>query len=339
MNPLILCHDAFYETSVASPEVRLPRDESPHCYGGVEWWYYTGRLLADDGSRYGIHAVVFHVPRDPLIRLNEAWVAHYAVLDVDQGSFAYDQRRILGPGPDRSMADHGFDLDAQLVQVRGFDGSDELTATLGDGRFAVNLQLHDVSGAVLHQGDGYVPYGDGGRSFYYSRPSMAATGTLELDGTPRPVTGDFWFDRQWGLDLTDPRQPWDWFSIRFDDGSRVMLYIFPADGATVAFGTYVPTQGSPVDLEAGDFVVTPFATWDSPRTGIRYDVAWTVDIDVQALAFDVVAVQVDQEIDARATTLNTYWEGLCEVAGTQMGQAATGYAYVEQANGGAGDEP
>ena len=32
--------------------VVLPRDDGPHDRL-TEWWYYTGHLRADDGSRYG----------------------------------------------------------------------------------------------------------------------------------------------------------------------------------------------------------------------------------------------------------------------------------------------
>jgi predicted secreted hydrolase len=335
IDPAMLCPDALYETSQSAPGVRLPRDEAPHCYGGVEWWYYTGRLMADDGSAYGIHAVVFHLPREPLIHLTDVWAAHYAVLDVDQGNFAYDQTAILGPSPDRSTADRGFEVDARIVQLRGLDGADELNAAFEDQRFALALTLNDRGGAVPHRGSGYAPYGSEAWSFYYSRPKMAATGTLRIGGSTKQVTGDFWFDRQWGLALNNPLQPWDWFSIRLDDGRRFMLYLFPGETSLLALGTYVPMSGSPAELSGEDFTITPRSTWTSPRTGDAYDVAWTIDFPLQGLELEVVAVQADQELDARRTTLNTYWEGLCAVNGQERGVAVTGYAYVEQANGGA----
>ena len=47
--------------------MRLDVDESPHDFGGGEWWYYTGRVTDEDGRGYGIEAVIFHVPRLPFL--------------------------------------------------------------------------------------------------------------------------------------------------------------------------------------------------------------------------------------------------------------------------------
>ncbi len=46
----------------------------------------------------------------------------------------------------------------------------------------------------------------------------------------------------------------------------------------------------------------------------------------------VSATALDQEIDARTTTFNVYWEGLCTVEGTQAGDPISGDAYVELTN-------
>jgi predicted secreted hydrolase len=329
-----LCSEPFYEIVAPEPVVRLPLDESTHCFGGAEWWYYTGRLGATDGRFFGVQAVVFHVPRSPYGVLAEFWVAHVAVLDIQTGEFVYDQVRrpgsqMTGPAPGQ-----GFRLRTPLVSAEGFDGHDRLEARIGDGSYELAVTLHDTRDPVLHGGDGYVPYGTDGMSFYYSRPRMEATGTLTVGGQPLTVDGELWFDRQWGLDLRNPLQPWDWFSIRLDDGTDIMLFRFPAEGGPVALGTLVPGAGQPRQLAAGEFAVTSTATWTSPRTGVEYDVAWDIAIPACDLLLSVTAVAANQEFDARSSTFNVYWEGLCGVAGSSQGTEIGGYAYVEQANGG-----
>ena len=100
--PLLLllpacCPDALYELTTAAPQVRLPADEAPHCFGGGEWWYYTGELHTDDGRGFGVETVIFHVPRLPfLASIGDVWFAHYSVLDETTGEFVYDQTRGRG---------------------------------------------------------------------------------------------------------------------------------------------------------------------------------------------------------------------------------------------------
>ncbi len=345
------CPTTLYELLAPLPAVRLPLDEAPHPCGGTEWWYYSGRVTTAAGRDYGLHAVIFHTPRLPNVGVGDAWIAHYAVLDVQTGAFAYDQVRVLDPGvgadagacggSGRSATADGellpsaeFDLCTPLVQMTGGHGADWLRAAMGSGDFALDIALHDVRGPVLHGREGYAPHGAGGRAFYYSRPRMRATGTLAVEGVAEPISGELWFDRQWGLDITDPGLPWDWFSLRLDDGADVMLYVYRDAQPPVAFGTVLPPEGAPWPLDDADFAITPTAWWTSPHTGITYPVQWQIAIPPAELALTVTAVAADQELDVRATTVNIYWEGLCTVVGTRAAQPAAGFAFVELANAG-----
>jgi predicted secreted hydrolase len=321
------CPDTRYEILVPDPTVRLPLDESPHCSGG-EWWYYSGEVVTDEARGYGIQAVIFHVP----LGRKDAWVAHFSVLDEASGVFAYDHSRSVDQAARGALASDGFDLSTALLQMTGAAGQDHLRGAMADGAYAVDLILQDARGAVLHGEEGYAPYGADGRSFYYSRPRMQAQGTLEINGEPHAVSGILWFDRQWGRDLKDPRLPWDWFSLRLDDGADVMLYAFRDTNPAVAFGTYIPATGDPMPLAREDFITTPTAWWTSPHTGIAYPVGWEISIVPQQLSLTVTAVADNQEFDARSTTLNVYWEGLCTVTGTRAGQPVVGRAYVELTN-------
>jgi len=330
-----VCPDPLYEITAETPAVRLPLDESVHCFGGAEWWYYTGRLVAGDGRSFGVETVIFHAPRFPYAVITEVWFAHFAILDERTGEFTYDQCVRLDPSPDATQPGPGFQLSTRLVSFEGRDGRDRITAEMSDGRYSLALSLQDTREPILHGGDGYVPYGATGSSFYYSRPRMNAAGTLAVGGEVLDVSGRFWFDRQWGLDLRNPLQPWDWFSIRLDDGTDIMLFRFPGRDEPVALGTLVPATGEPQHLGAVDFSITPTATWTSPATGIEYDVGWEVAIPAADLLLSVTAVAENQEFDARSSTLNAYWEGLCDVEGLEGGSEISGHAFIEQANGGA----
>jgi len=297
------CPDSLYELLVPVPAALLPEDESPHCSGG-EWWYYTGRVATAGGRAFGVEAVIFHVPAHVSRLPAEVYVSHFAVLDESSGAFTYDQSRAADPPGICCRGLEGFDLETPLVRMTGFDGQDHLRAAMADGTYAMDLMLVDERGPVLHGGDGHVPYGLDGRSFYYSRPRMAAQGTLTIDGVPEDVTGEFWFDRQWGRDLTNPFLRWNWFSLRLDDGSSVMLFVFRDEIAPAALGTYVPAEGDAVHLADDDFRLTPTAGWTSPHTGATYPIGLEIDLPDRNLHIVLTPVAEDQELDVRATTLN-----------------------------------
>lgn len=325
------CPSAYYEVLTAEPRVRLPLDEAPHCYG-AEWWYYTGRLTAEDGRAFGIEAVIFHVPHLVLLPSSDVWVSHFAVLDVETGSFTYDQNVGLETTTELGPEPGGFDLATERVRLTGSEGLDVIRARTSDGQYDLALQLVDQRGPALHGENGYVPFGADGASFYYSRPRMSATGTLTVDGEALAVDGTIWFDRQWGRALPDPHETWDWFSIRLDDATDVMLFVFRDEDNPVALGSYMTADGVTIPLTAADFQIDVARSWTSPHTGITYPVGWHIEIVPFDLRLRISAVADDQELDVRTSTLNIYWEGLCDVTGTRGSEPVMGDAYVELTN-------
>jgi predicted secreted hydrolase len=161
---------------------------------------------------------------------------------------------------------------------------------------------------------------------------MDAIGTLLVDGEVRNVYGRMWFDRQWGRDIVDPRIRWDWFSLRLDGGTDIMLFVFPGPCGSVAFGSYMEDSGQVRQLLAEEFTISALVWWTSPRTGVTYPTRWRIVLPELNLETVVDAVAADQEFDARETSANVYWEGLCTVTGTEAFDSITGIAYVELAN-------
>ena len=71
-------------TVVAVPPPRavvFPDDEGSHG-DQLEWWYYNGHLLGDDGSEWGFHFVIFQA-RQP--GLPTAYVGQLGLTDVGSG--------------------------------------------------------------------------------------------------------------------------------------------------------------------------------------------------------------------------------------------------------------
>jgi predicted secreted hydrolase len=184
---------------------------------------------------------------------------------------------------------------------------------------------------VLHDGDGYVDFGDAGGSYYYSRTRLDAGGTLTLGDETIPVTGQAWFDHQWGDFIAVGGGGWDWFAVNLDDGTDVTLSLVrDATGAyPLTYGTLVGADGSVTHLPGDSFSVDVTARWRSEATGADYPAGWRITIPGEALVIELVPTVAAQELDTRATTGVIYWEGSQVVTATRDGQPLTGEAYVE----------
>ncbi|MEP7158250.1 MAG: MMPL family transporter [Chloroflexota bacterium] len=326
-------------TFVADPQlVSLPRDEAAHDRL-TEWWYYTGHLVTDDGLRYDFEFVVFRAERGDF---PVSWASHLALTDRPDERFMYEQRSEIGPQVDVSgeigfdFRIHGsddrglIDTGAQPWEMAGLGGSDGLDATARD--FSISVILTDTRDApVLHDEDGWVDFGDAGSSYYYSRPRMTLSGTLTVGSHAHEVTGEAWFDHQWGDFIAVGGGGWDWFAVNLDDGTDLTLSLVrAADGSLpLVYGTLVRETGEVVHLTRDQFTVTSSAEWTSPHTGAVYPANWRIDIPSEQLSIDLAPTVPGQELDTRATTGVVYWEGSQHVTASHAGEVVGGEGYVE----------
>jgi predicted secreted hydrolase len=302
------------------PPVTFPRDEAPHA-DLTEWWYYTGHLESADGRRWGFELVTFQILR---ATLQPYYVAHFAVTDQQRGRFHYEDRSSQGV---QAQPPEGFDLTVGGWQMAGLLGNDRLLASMD--QYALDVRLTTTRPPVLHDG-GLVTFGPAGDSYYYSRTRMQISGTLVDHGEAIPVTGQAWFDKQWGNFLV-VGGGWDWFSLQLDDGSDLMLNLIrnAAGQTTIVYGTYVAPDGSFQHLDGSQFEVAVLGQWTSPRTGITYPSGWRATLREHGLDLTISPVLADQELDTRRSTSLVYWEGAQSIVGTRGSQRVSGKGYVE----------
>ncbi|HEY7025140.1 MAG TPA: MMPL family transporter [Candidatus Limnocylindrales bacterium] len=318
--------------------ISLPRDEAPHDRL-TEWWYYTGHLASESGREFGFEFVIFRAERGSF---PVSWASHLALTDEQGNRFLYEQRSEIGPQVDvaagpgfsfslKGTSDQGVpDVNASPWLMSGLGGQDSLSAATPS--FAIHLSLASVrSLPVLHDDDGWVDFGPAGGSYYYSWPRMTASGSVSLDGTSIQVTGEAWFDHQWGDFIAVGGGGWDWFAVNLADGTDFTLSLVrAADGSyPLIYGTYVAPDGTVTHLPQTAFKVTPAATWTSPATGATYPAGWQIEIPSQQLTVDLTPTVADQELDTRATTGVIYWEGSQLVSASRSGAPLSGEAYVE----------
>ena len=196
----------------------------------------------------------------------------------------YAQRLEVGPQVDRSPRGVtgepvGFDLSLSGLDpsrpvtagrpawtMAGSLGTDHLSAALApdeattagipDG-LGLDLALQATKEPALHDTDGWIDFGAGGGSYYYSRTAMTAAGTLTLDGRELQVTGQAWFDHQWGDFISVGGGGWDWFAVNLADGTDITLSLVrDADGSyPLVYGTVVDAIGTARHLPADAFTV------------------------------------------------------------------------------------
>jgi predicted secreted hydrolase len=115
------------------------------------------------------------------------------------------------------------------------------------------------------------------------------------------VSGWSWFDRQWG---TFQQKGWDWFSLRFFDGDRIMLFCFPKTGHRE--GTWVRADGTASAIPDFDYSVESWLK----RGGQRYGLGWRLELPVNGGNYRVEPLYSK---DFNPNPANDYWEGLCRL--------------------------
>ncbi|MDQ3127932.1 MAG: MMPL family transporter [Chloroflexota bacterium] len=323
--------------------VVLPRDDAPHDRL-TEWWYYTGHLAADDGRRFGFEYVIFRAERGAF---PVAWASHLAITDETGDAFHYAQRSEIGPQVE-GQAGEPVAIDLAVADPAGGSpwtmvgggGVDTLSAAFSPaeaaaaGRpagLALELGLTTTKPAALHNRIGWIDFGAGGSSYYYSRTAMNARGTLIVDGAPVRVTGTAWFDHQWGDFIAVGGGGWDWFAVNLDDGTDLTVSLVrDGDGSyPLVYGTLVEADGTTRHLPREAFTVEVTRRWTSPATGADYPAGWRIDMPGERLSIDLRPTVAAQELDTRATTGVVYWEGSQVVNATRDGQQLGGEGYVE----------
>lgn len=309
----------------APTPITWPRDDAPHDVP-IEWWYFTGHLFTDAGDRYGFEFVVFKGQQSGVT----GYASHFAVTDNALGTFQYDQRLDFAPPGANDGGTGGYDIEVVDWAMSGANGTDRLVASLPG--YAIDLTVTSTKPPALHDGDGYIDYGNGEYSYYYSRTRMEVTGTLTLASGVETVTGEAWFDRQWG-DFSTYDDGWDWFALQLDDNTELMVYVTriqTEEGIVeVIDGSLVAADGALTVLEPDQFSVEATGSWTSPRSGGVYPSGWRITVPSASLDITVSPVLLDQELDTRASTGVTYWEGEVTVAGERNGAPISGLGYVE----------
>lgn len=327
--------------------VHFPQDHGSHPGYRTEWWYYTGNLKTAGSEHFGFQLTFFRRQMSPTAResawpaahsrwrTNQILLAHAALTDVAAKKFHHSERMSRWA---LEMAGAYSDEDATVVFMRNWlarISPSEHTLRADTGDFAFDLRLVPAKPPVLHGDSGYSRKGRNAASAscYYSITRLEVSGSVIVNGSTFPVTGNAWMDHEYSSAPLEPDlSGWDWFGLQLSDKSDLMVYILrERDGSfsTASGGTFVDASGKTIHLGAEDIRARPTAFWSSHDSGARYPTRWDLRILPLGLDLSISPRVAGQEQQTLGTTGITYWEGSVEASGTAGTKQIDGEGYME----------
>ncbi|WP_322894612.1 MULTISPECIES: lipocalin-like domain-containing protein [unclassified Yoonia] len=311
-----------FATPAPDPVFDFPADHGPHNDYRIEWWYLTANLEDAEGNPYGLQWTLFRSALAPYDVAGwdspQLWMGHAAVT-TETDHFVAERLARGGIGQAGVVAepfsawidDWAFEGDWQNMQMRA-TGTD----------FSYDMELTATGPLVFHGEDGYsVKSAAGQASYYYSQPFFDIAGTLQLPDGDVAVTGSAWLDREWSSQpLADNQTGWDWFSLSFDDGAKLMGFrLQQTDGMNYTSATWITAEGETTPYADDALQVNPLGLNESD-----VPVRWHLTLPDRGVDVTVEAINDD----AWMTTSVPYWEGPVIFTGSHQGRGyleMTGY--------------
>lgn len=303
----------------------FPADHGAHPDYRIEWWYLTANLTGADGTDYGLQWTLFRSALAPETGDGwgdpQVWMGHAAVTTPD--AHFVSERLARGGIGQAGVVAAPFAAWIDDWGLRGDWRDMEMTASGPD--FAYDMTLTAQGPLVFHGDAGYSVKSAGGQaSYYYSQPFYDVAGTLMLPDGAVVVTGQAWLDREWSSQpLGADQRGWDWFSLSFDDGTKMMGFLLrQADGTAFSSATWIAEDGATQAFADGEFIATPLET--AQVAGRDVPVMWRVQLPAHGVDATVTAINADAWMAMRVP----YWEGPVRINGSHTGRGyleMTGY--------------
>lgn len=321
---------------------QFPQDFGVHEDYQTEWWYYTGNLETAAGREFGFQLTFFRrALTNPTATVNAAtgsnwrgnqiYSAHLTVSDVEpQQFYPYERfsRGTVGLAGAQAMPYRVWLEDWSAAEVE--PGKVQLQAKTD--QVALDLIVQQTLPPILQGDQGLLIKGlkPGNASYYYSLVQQPTHGTITVQNQSFQVTGLTWKDHEYSTNALSPGTVgWDWFSIQFDNGSALMLYLMRHEDGTLestSAGTYIAPSGETTPIKWQDWQIKVLDTWKSAKSGATYPATWTIEIPKLDLKLQARPLMPNQELNVATAT---YWEGAVVFSGSQNEQALNGKGYVE----------
>lgn len=311
--------------------LHFPQDHGAHPDFRIEWWYLTATLQGADGTDYGVQWTLFRTALAPGDGAGwdspQVWMGHAALTTPE--AHLFDERLARGGIGQAGVTSAPFDAwidDWRMVSTAapGRDALSSLTLSAAADGFSYDLALTAQGPLVAHGDQGYsVKSAAGQASYYYSQPFYTVEGELQIGADKVAVTGQAWLDREWSSQpLAADQTGWDWFSLVFDSGARLMGFRLRDAGDGFTSATWIAPDGTPTAMPPDALQVTPLQS--QKVAGREIPIEWQVQLAAKGVDVMVSAVNSQAFMD----TTVPYWEGPIRISGTHRGRGyleMTGY--------------
>lgn len=333
--------DSAFSSVVLGYKFEFPRDHLPHKSFRQEWWYLTANLTTAQGEQLGAQWTQFRIalkPPEVSPQSQSSWAseqlyfAHSALTSAsthlanEKWSRGHPELAGITANPYRIRLDNwqwlseSRELFPAILTVENTDFSYRLKLNS-----QAPLQYQGEHGYSIKSRDSQVA------SYYYSQPFIDISGEINRNGKAERVTGKGWLDREWSSQfLTKTQQGWDWFALRLNDGSTLMLFQLreqphenvPLNSPISAFYSarrmFADGTGRNINsLDQPDGIkITPLKWQQTAKE--TYPVNWQVQIPSEHIDLTITPLNPNS-----AMPLSTsYWEGPVALIGSHTG---TGY--------------
>lgn len=325
--------------SATQEKVTFPKSHGAHPQHAIEWWYFTGHLFDENGSKvYGTQFTLFRIGalgRTVTPEAQNHYVAHIGLTDLgrkvfDHVSFGipYEPSIIDVSQKDLLLKGPGFTV------ARNADGSIKLEWSTvlpkQNGSVSFSALLKPQTDLILH-GQGGVSYKgncDTCATVYSSYPRLEGNAVLKTPAGEKKLTSKFWYDHEFGSQVLEKGQVgWDWFGISFLDKSYLMLFQLrdTKQKGVFSYGSIGGVNSPRRSLSKSEVKLTPLEYWKSPKTGSRYPIKWAV-FHPHKGEIIIESELKDQEVVASYLGFPDYYEGNCRVI---KDGKVIGHAYLE----------
>ena len=321
---------------------QFPKDFNSHGDFRFEWWYYTGNLEEIETARsFGYQLTFFRVAlnneganlNESQWKLGHVYFAHMTLTDIDGEKFYYFERINR-----KGVGNAGANVDRLMVWNEDWflEGKGKMHSLKAlESGTGIELQLVPEKKMVIHGNNGISKKGSekGNASHYFSYTRMKTTGQIFVKGKAYNVIGSSWMDHEYSSNqLNDELVGWDWFSLKLDDKTELMIYLLRRKtGGVDSFssGTFIAADGSSRHIKQEDFIVRPLSYWTSKKSGIVYPASWELELPHFGIKLTLSPDLNEQELYDLRSISASYWEGSVSVEGTIRGNSIKGKGYVE----------
>ena len=300
--------------------ITFPFDHGSHPEFAVEWWYITANLTDQKNNPYALQWTLFRFASD---NQNTPWanaqqyMGHVGLRDGKQAWF--EERFARGGVGNAGISTAPFNAfidDWQWLSQSSNMFPSTLEFTI-DTQIKVNLNFTADKSFLKHGEQGFSRKlrNSEQASYYYSQPHIQVSGQLELATGIVEVAGNAWFDHEWTSQYLSPQaQGWDWFSIHFDDGTKLMLFNMRHEQAEDYWsGTLVKNNGTVVHLDEAD--IHGKITKRDKVDGRLLPLYWSIQLPEHEVDIQIAPMQTNQWNPG----LFSYYEGGTVVSGSHSG--------------------